>query len=35
MLNEVTPSDWLNVLAILLSPLIALQVGKWLDSYLR
>jgi hypothetical protein len=31
MLSDVTSSDWLNVLAILLSPLIALQIGKLLE----
>lgn len=34
MFNEVALSEWLNVVAILLSPLIALQVGKLLDKYL-
>jgi len=33
MFNGVTPSDWLNVLAILLSPLVALQIGKLLDGF--
>jgi hypothetical protein len=32
MFSEVTSSDWLNVLAILLSPLIALQIGKLLET---
>jgi hypothetical protein len=30
--DNVTLSDWPNVLAILLSPLFALQVGKLLDN---
>jgi hypothetical protein len=32
-MDKVALSDWLNILAILLSPLIALQVGKWLDNF--
>src|SRR3990167_8274040 len=33
MLSEIKSSDWLNILAIFLSPLFALQVGKWLDNF--
>jgi hypothetical protein len=33
MQKTVAIFDWLNVLAILLSPLIALQVQKWLESF--
>lgn len=33
MHEQVMMSDWLNVFAIMLSPLIALQIGKILDGY--
>lgn len=33
MLEQVKISDWLNVVAIILSPIFALQVGKILDSF--
>ena len=32
MLDQIKISDWLNVAAIILSPIFALQVGKILDS---
>lgn len=32
-IDKISLSDWLNVLAILLSPLIALQIGKLLDGF--